>query len=260
MESGICASSCAYAFLGGVDRFVDSPYLNHTKTPSLLGFHQFYVNSGRERDMLTAEQATEIESSTLSIAQILTGQIVHYAIEMGVDAGIVALASVTPSDDLYYPTAAELEELSIVSGSGLRQWLMEPYGDGLVTATKPYRSDSFLNQVTAFCSKGSGKASFLITMYLNPSFAGPDDLPLDAVELTIDGQLYGIARNNLNVRFTDDTILITVPVEALKTRLVHAREIDFSLDAARVVGGFWEGRELNNFDRQSLSLAWRNCI
>jgi hypothetical protein len=259
VEAGICASSCAYAFLGGIERFVDSPYYP-TTAPNLLGFHQFYGNPERGSDMLTAEQVAQIETSTLAIAQALTGQIVLYAIEMGVDARIVALASVTPSDDLYYPTATELEELSIASGSGLRPWFMEPYGEGLVTAAKPYRSDSFLNQITAFCSKGSGMASFLITMYLNPYFTNPDDLPLDAVELTIDGQLHTIRRWDLTLRFSNDKIFITVPIEALKTQLVRAREIDFSLDAARVMGGFREGRELGDIERQSLALAWRNCI
>lgn len=259
VKAGICASSCAYAFLGGRERFVDSPY--YPAGPNLLGFHQFYGNPERGNDMLSPEQVTEIETSTLSIAQALTGQIVLYAIEMGVDARIVAFASATPSNDLYYPTAAELEELSIASGSGLRQWFMEPYGDGLVAAAKPHRSDSMLEQITAFCGKSSGTASLLFTMDLaTPSYPNPDDLPLDAVELTIDDQLHAIRRPDLTVRYVDDKIFITVPVEALKTRIIRAQAIDFRLNAARVMGGFREGRELSDIERQSLALAWRNCI
>ena len=51
-----------------------------------------------------------------------------------------------------------------------------------------------------------------------------------------------------------------IPVEALKTRLTRAQAIDFRLNAARVMGGFREGRELSDIERQSLALAWRNCI
>lgn len=259
VKAGVCASSCAYAFLGGRERFVDSPY--YPTSPSLLGFHQFYGNPERGSDMLTAEQVTEIETSTLSIAQALTGQIVLYAIEMGVDARIVAFASATPSDGLYFPTTAELEELSIASGSGLTKWFMEPYGDGLVVAARPHRSDSMLDQITAFCSKSSGTASLLFTMDLaTPSYPNPDDLPLHAVELTIDGQLHSIGRRDLTLRYGDDKIFITVPIEALKTGLTRAREIDFRLDSARVMGGFREGGELSDIERQSLALAWRNCI
>ncbi len=93
-----------------------------------------------------------------------------------------------------------------------------------------------------------------------PSYPNPDDLPLEAVELTIDGQLHSIGRRALTLRYGDDKIFITVPIEALKTDLTRALEIDFRLDAARVMGGFSEGRELSDIERQSLALAWRNCI
>lgn len=259
VNTGICASSCAYAFLGGRERFLDSPY--YPTDSSLLGFHQFYGNPERGSDILTAEQVTEIETSTLSIAQVLTGQIVLYAMEMGVDARIVAFASATPSDDLYYPTAIELEELLLVSGSGLGQWFMEPYGDGLVAAVKPNRSDSMLEQITAFCSKKSGKANLLFTMDLaTPSYPNPDDLPLDAIELKFDEQQHSIQRRDLAVRYSDGKIMITAPIEPLKMELAHAQNIDFRLVGARVMGGFREGRELNDIERQSLALAWKNCI
>lgn len=259
VEAGICASSCAYAFLGGQERFVDSPY--YPTEPSLLGFHQFYGNPKRGNEMLTAEQVAEIEMSTLSVAQALTGQIVLYAIEMGVDPRIVAFASATRSDDLYYPTPDEIEELSIASGSGLRPWFMEPYNGGLVTATKPHRSDSLLEQITAYCPKGSGTANFLITMDLvTPSFPNPEDLPLTAVELTIDGRQHSIGRRDLNVRYGEGSIFISVPVEALKHKIIRAKNIEFQTNAARVMGGFRESNQLDEIAQQSLALAWRNCI
>jgi hypothetical protein len=84
-------------------------------------------------------------------------------------------ASTTPSNDLYFPTDDELAELSIASGAGLMDWFMEPHGDGLVTAARPFRSDSMLEQITAFCRTGSGGANFLITMDLvTPSYPNPE--------------------------------------------------------------------------------------
>lgn len=258
VEAGICASSCAYAFLGGRERFVDSPY--YPTAPNRLGFHQFYGSPDQGSDMLTPAQAAEIQASTMSVAQALTGKIVLYAIEMGVDPRIVAFASATRSDDLYHPTAAEIDELAIASGTGLEPWFMEPYGDGLVTATKPYRSDSMLRQVTAFC-RGAGTAQFLITMDLaTPSFSNPDDLPLNAVEMTIDNDRYAITRPDLLVRYGDRSIFITVPVRSLEPMITRASRIDFRLDAARVMGGFSEGNDLDETARRSIALAWRNCI
>jgi hypothetical protein len=259
VEAGLCASSCAYAFLGGKERFVDSPY--YPTDPNLLGFHQFFGGPERGTEMLTSDQVAEIKSSTLSVAQAIMGQIVLYAIEMGVDPRIVAFASATPSDDLYYPTPSELDEFSIASGEGLRPWFMEPYADGLVTAAKPHRSDSMMEQITAFCRKGDGAPHFLITMDLRtPSYPNPDDLPLNAVEITIDGQEHSIARQRLDVRYGGASIYITVPVGALKDRIGNATELGFHLEAARVMGGFREGRDLDEMARQSLALAWRNCI
>ncbi|WP_157057398.1 hypothetical protein [Loktanella sp. 3ANDIMAR09] len=259
VNSGMCASSCAYAFLGGRERFVNSPY--YPTSSSLLGFHQFYGSPDRGAEMLSADEVAAIETSTLSVAQAITGQIVLYAIEMGVDPRIVALASSTPSDDLYYPTSAELDELSIASGEGLSAWFMEPYADGLVAAARPHRSDSMLEQVTAYCRAGSGEPRLLVTMSLQtPSYPNPDDLPLNALEVTINGQMSSLPRRDMDVRYGDGTILVTASMGGLKDRVLNAKEINFRLDAARVMGGFNEGGELDDAARQSIALAWRNCI
>lgn len=258
VHTGTCASSCAYAFLGGKVRFVDSPY--YPTDGSLLGFHQFYGGSSDEAELITREQATSIRASTLSIAQAITGQIVMYAIEMGIDPRIVAFASSTPSDDLYFPTAAEIAELQIASGSGLADWFMEPYNAGLVTAARPSRSDSMLEQITMFCL-GADKAWMLITMDLQtPSYPDPDDLPLHAVEVKINGQSHVIPRRALDIRYGDGLILIRVPMDGLTELLSGARQIEFSLDAARVMGNFREGNNLDETARRSIALAWRNCI
>jgi hypothetical protein len=260
VEAGVCASSCAYAFLGGQERFVTSPYYP-TMTPNVLGFHQFYGGPERGKGLLTTDEVSEIEATTMSVAQVMTGKIVLYAIEMGIDPRIVAFASSTPSDDLYFPTETEIVELAIASGSGLSHWFMEPYAEGLVTAAKPHRSDSMLEQVTAYCRRGTGEAYFLITMDLaTPSYPNPDDLPLNAVEIVLDDQPVRVERRRLTVRYGDGSIFITVPVEGLKPSILAARKIGFRLDAARVMGGFNEGNQMDDVARQALALAWRNCI
>lgn len=93
-----------------------------------------------------------------------------------------------------------------------------------------------------------------------PSYPDPDKLPLHAIDLKIDGDTHSIPRSRLDVRYGDDTILITVPVENLRDRITSARQVDFQLDGARVMGGFREGRDLDENARRSLALAWRNCI
>lgn len=259
VTSGICASACAYAFLGGLNRFVNSPY--YPGSGNLLGFHQFYGSSERGSDMLTPEQVEEIETTSFSVAQAITGKIVLYAVEMGVDPRIVAFASATPSNDLYYPTAAEIEEFSIASGSRLGAWRMKPYGDGVITSAEPSRSDSMLTAITAFCLRNSGAASFVIAMEQNPnSHPDPYNLPINAVDLSIDRQKHSISKRELSLKYEKGQVYITFSVEALKQIIVAATEIEVRLDAARVMGGFREGRALDDNERKSLAIAWRNCI
>ncbi len=101
--------------------------------------------------------------------------------------------------------------MKIVSGSDLQPWFMEPYGTGLVTVSRPYRSDSMLRQVTAFCSKSDENAQFLFTMDLDtPSYPNPDDLPLNGMMIFVDqGDLF-VPRSEMNVRYSDDAILRNV--------------------------------------------------
>lgn len=262
VEAGICASSCAYAFLGGRARFLSSPYYR-TREPNLLGFHQFYGGREQDREMLTPSQIEGIEVSTLSVAQALTGYIVIYAIEMGIDPRIVAVASATTSDDLYYPTPAEIEEWSIASGSGLGERFMEPFNDGLVTAARPRNPNSMLQQITAFCSRGRGEESLLITMAMDlatRSQWNPSELPLQEVRIEIDGVRFAAPRRDLEVRYRGDTIEVTVPVGGVAYRITAAREINFTLTAPQAMGNFYETSRLDATARQSIALAWRNCI
>jgi hypothetical protein len=88
----------------------------------------------------------------------------------------------------------------------------------------------------------------------------PDHLPLHAVEVIINGQLHVIPRRTLDVRYGDGLILIRAPMDGLTELLRGARQIEFSLDAARVMGNFREGNDLDETARRSIALAWRNCI
>jgi hypothetical protein len=180
---------------------------------------------------------------------------------MGVDPSIVAFASATASDDLYYPSEQEIEELSIASGSGLSDWFMEPYGTGLVVAARPKRSDSMLEQVTAFCSTSDGRARLLFTMDLvTPSYPDPEDLPLKGIGIMLDDKRYLVGRDDLKLRYGDGKIFMTALVDGLKTLISAVDQISFTLEAARVMGGFREGNDLDETARKSLKLAWRNCI
>ncbi len=256
---GVCANSCAYAFLGGATRFVDSAY--YPNDANLLGFHQFYSSRANDLEgMLSRAEAAEIESSAYSVAQIITGGIV-YAMEMRIDPRIVAFASATRSDDLYYPTPSEVEELNIASTMGLGEWFMEPYGQGLVAAVRPRRESSLLQQVTAFCQARAHEPRLLLTMdHANPYVVSAADLPIYGLEVILNGAVHRIGREALDVRISSPTITISAPAGWLEARIDSLTHLGIRLDAARVMGGFFEEGPLDETARRSIALAWRNCI
>lgn len=90
----VCASACAYAFAGGTSRFL-SDYTGK------LGIHQFYSS--------TDAQLSEKD------AQIVSGAIVAYLSEMGIDAKAFALSTIAGKDGMIWLTPSIAEELSFAN-------------------------------------------------------------------------------------------------------------------------------------------------
>lgn len=93
-KASICASACAYAFAGGVSRFID----NDT---GRLGLHQFYSSS--------AGGASEGDT------QLIGGLLAAYLNEMGVDARAFALASITAHEGILWLTANDAVTLGFAN-------------------------------------------------------------------------------------------------------------------------------------------------
>ncbi|MFG6572160.1 MULTISPECIES: hypothetical protein [Sulfitobacter] len=55
-------------------------------------------------------------------------------------------------------------------------------------------------------------------------------------------------------------ILIRASMTGLSDRFSSATQVEFSLDAPRSMGNFREESALDETARQSIALAWRNCI
>jgi len=79
-SSGSCASACAYAYLGGVDRTLDKD--------AKLGFHRFY-----QEDAIAQPTAKLFTGQDLGNAQMIKAALTLYTLKMGVDAALVALAA-----------------------------------------------------------------------------------------------------------------------------------------------------------------------
>lgn len=95
-DPGICASACAYAFLGGSQR---------QSQPGALGFHRIsaIAPAGMEAEEIAAAETEMLRDLLL------------YVLAMGAEAELVGLAQVTPAAALARPAAADLSRLGIVT-------------------------------------------------------------------------------------------------------------------------------------------------
>ena len=142
-KSGICMSACALAFLGGEDRELDEQ--------SVLGFHQFSsagTASGRVERVDETERTTQVISS-----------FVHTYIEsMGIAPALFSKVSLTPPEEMYIPDAVELVALNIIPAKAFSNFILEPYGDGVVAYSDFYNNAqgrNVVSQVTAYCRGGT---------------------------------------------------------------------------------------------------------
>jgi hypothetical protein len=91
----ICASACAFVFMGGVARHA---------TPMMLGVHQFFLDDGAP----SGGAATAIKTSQFTVSELLT-----YAKEMGVDSEVIGIAEATPPSQMHFFGATELSALNL---------------------------------------------------------------------------------------------------------------------------------------------------
>jgi hypothetical protein len=138
---GVCASACAYAFLGGVERTLEEN--------ARLGVHRFY--SQQSVDQPTARQFT---GDDLDGTQRLMAGLMLYVMQMGVDPRLVALAAVAGSDDMRWLTLAEARELkaSYVPETW-KPWRVEAYRGGAIAISETF--DGQIRMV-ASCTKRQG--------------------------------------------------------------------------------------------------------
>jgi hypothetical protein len=89
-----CASACALAFMGGVNRFAE---------PGAIGVHKFSFAS---------EEKLETDAAVSAI-QDVTADIVTYMIEMGVEPALLRLSFRTEANDMRYLSGREMQEFNL---------------------------------------------------------------------------------------------------------------------------------------------------
>jgi len=98
LRSSQCASACALAFVGGVNRQAE---------PGAIGVHQ---------SSFSPESNIEGNAAVAAV-QAMTAEIMKYLIEMDVDPKLLQLSLSVPSDDMRYLTANEMQNYKVTWGS-----------------------------------------------------------------------------------------------------------------------------------------------
>lgn len=113
VDGGVCASACAYAFLGGVNRSMTAG--------ARYGLHQFYAD---------APAPVDLRSSTRAV-QDLVASLTKYVTDMGVRADIVQLATRTRSDSVYWLGPSDALSYGVVNSSGINPPPRWVFGSGV---------------------------------------------------------------------------------------------------------------------------------
>ncbi|MFD1156955.1 hypothetical protein [Roseovarius aestuarii] len=140
--SGKCASACAYAFMGGIERRLEPG--------SAIGVHQFY-SAGRmisdgAPDLVLVEQGSEQEASAVLLS---------YVLEMGVDGRVFAKAGLSGPDEMSWIGAGDeaIQTGLSYSPTSWSAWKIDIYGDG-VLATSERQDKKY--RMSAYCTERDG--------------------------------------------------------------------------------------------------------
>lgn len=229
-----CLSACAYAYLGGNERTL--------REGSRLGFHQFYlagdgVISGSD-------------------AQVISGELISYIVEMGVDARIFTNASKTAADKFYFVTDADAVDLGVSTPYGYGDFFLEPYQNGVVAATRRLDEPSAYDhtyQVTAYCR--AGVPYLLFAAQFAPGRPEEFSIVMDYVS-------YFIGENRVSTRSGSDIGFLEVELDGeLARRLALANSVSTSFNYARAEGGhIGASLKLTEMDRLMINAAFNFCI
>jgi hypothetical protein len=193
LTGGKCASACAYAFFGGIDRAAKS---------GEIGVHQFYNDAA-----INDPSGKLFSAIDMSVNQLISALLIDYAFRMGVDPRVVSIASSTLPGEMHFFSEKELWELKINwSPSSFEPWAIEPYGSGVVAYSKTRDKKE---TATFFCRRDR-IPRLLITAPIFSSNGGASRLQ-EAIDLLAEGSLEAMG--------------MKLPKEAASVRLVNGAAV-----------------------------------
>lgn len=243
-QGGRCESACAYAFMGGVTRTMG--------TNSLLGFHRFQAPG----------QVIDGDS-----AQAISGQLISYIIEMGVDARVFVVASGEDSESMFHLNGEEAREFDLVTPDGFSPFSLFARDAGVVAVSERASSVGLYDlaeKVTLSCSQNrpmltihssqvgvadGGYVSFYAGVDMNPEeFEFQEEFKNDDIRYVYSDD--------------DDEAQFTAELSAeFAEAILGAGDVYLEFTVAPVDGGPLDlNLNPSDDDRMAMAAAWRFCI
>jgi hypothetical protein len=127
-----CLSACIFAFAGGVHRAYDPvgkswpAWAMNRGTRQALGAHQFF------RSIEATLSESHGYDSGMSDAQAITGRLIEYLTAMGVDAGVIELASRAQPNQMWILSQREAFSLKLANDPPPpASWILQPLRGGM---------------------------------------------------------------------------------------------------------------------------------
>lgn len=254
VESGECDSACAYAFFGGVHRALGAGDPRSAK--SRIGFHQFKSLAAADGGISEAAAIT-----SFSTEQLVSGLIVAYALEMGIDARVLTLSSFAGANEMVFPALQELRALQVVSPDGFGPWILEPYGAGLIVYAENLNEDSLIEQFTVFC-KGRDELPTLLITAVNANRSSDKAFGArDTIDIKTPEGKFVVSADRITERVTEGLRYVSARFSRSEfDTMARAGEIEIYFGVARAFGFFSATAVIDDMARQSFAVALRNCV
>ena len=256
-DKAYCLSACAYAFLGGLERDVNSV--------SRLGFHRFYNPIDFIDNSL--DSAGLMRSISSEDTQKISSLLVLYIVQMGIDARMLIHFQHYGADSVYVFNETDAIKYGIVTNRRFSEWFIEPYRQSIIAASEklgtsgPYDQ---VAQVTTYCRlNGKQKKSYLLMSVPLQDYSDPKETIRNGAILRYGtGSTDYVEINSEVIKGWKDKSFMQIEIalsEYESSIFTQGKYVNISLNAPRVIGGFKYETDLSLRDRKFIEASFFHC-
>ncbi len=242
---GKCASACAFAFLGGVNRDTSG---------GDVGVHQFYQDIA-----LKNPSAKIFDAIDLSTQQMVSAMLIEYVHRMGIDPRFVSIASNVAPSQIHWLTAEQVKDLKVAyQPEAFEPWQIEPFGAGIVAFS---RTQDRSKTATLFCGKDRAPKLLLdwptklAVADFNNAFAHSETVQVQDIHIPVSAAK--IAVQNERAKLTLDVKPAATVLTGNDPKTVS---IALNEDKGRYLLGYIPFRITGSGLQRAARLAFRNCV